>query len=574
MNRLHYTLLLVFLSVAIIFGNGCSSSGGDANSTTSLTSANDNPYPSPEDNYTGLRAGFGQVPILTVNDNVKGYWMAGFSIVRPVSGIHDSIYANAVVIDNGEKRLAIISLDAFSLRYEDTEYIRNAVQSLGIDNLMVHSVHNHQVPDNSGMWSFIGDWLNDILHFQIMESSVDIFSNILRAAAIQSVREASKNLVPADMYIGQVMDKDRLDVPDPSKVEISNDQDTAGIDQLQQPNELGVTRLRPPYIMDNGIRFAVFKTKDGKNVIGSIVNWDNHVETIWRINQMISADFVGYLRDALHERLGGNTVYITGNVGVITVPEYEPELFFNKGKNQFEEIDITPGVLYDGTLYYGSKSQKEATIDSPENFKKAWALGNAVADIIIDEVKYGNMELNADPAINVITEKFDIGFQNQKFLLARNVGILKREGHTADDGSSRTWTEMDLITIGDLWLLTIPGELYPEIAIGPIGVPENRDYNGTKKKSDGLFNKVLLPDVSSPVETLLRPMMQGKVNMMMNLGNDHLGYLIPKTEWNELEPYTYGYTHAPYGEENSLGPDAAKTICDEALILFRKANDK
>jgi hypothetical protein len=118
-------------------------------------------------------------------------------------------------------------------------------------------------------------------------------------------------------------------------------------------------------------------------------------------------------------------------------------------------------------------------------------------------------------------------------------------------------TELDVIRIGDLEILTIPGELYPEIADGGIESPEGADYP------------------SAPIEVPpLRSQMQGKLNMIVGLANDELGYIIPKSQWDKKPPYAYGRTKSPqYGEENSPGPDVAPTIHHEALALLKQFHD-
>jgi hypothetical protein len=50
--------------------------------------------------------------------------------------------------------------------------------------------------------------------------------------------------------------------------------------------------------------------------------------------------------------------------------------------------------------------------------------------------------------------------------------------------------------------------------------------------------------------------------MIVGLGNDELGYIIPKRQWDEKPPFTHGLTKAPYGEINSLGPDTAPIMCE------------
>ena len=40
----------------------------------------------------------------------------------------------------------------------------------------------------------------------------------------------------------------------------------------------------------------------------------------------------------------------------------------------------------------------------------------------------------------------------------------------------------------------------------------------------------------------------GDVNLMVNLANDAIGYIIPKSEWDNEAPWIYGATEETYGE--------------------------
>ncbi len=58
--------------------------------------------------------------------------------------------------------------------------------------------------------------------------------------------------------------------------------------------------------------------------------------------------------------------------------------------------------------------------------------------------------------------------------------------------------------------------------------------------------------------------------MLIGLGNDELGYFIPKRQWDEKPPFCYGLKKSQYGEENSVGPEAAPIICGVFKELVNK----
>jgi hypothetical protein len=50
--------------------------------------------------------------------------------------------------------------------------------------------------------------------------------------------------------------------------------------------------------------------------------------------------------------------------------------------------------------------------------------------------------------------------------------------------------------------------------------------------------------------------------MLFGLANDEIGYIIPKCQWDEKPPYTFGALKPWYGEVNSPGPDTAARIAE------------
>ena len=114
-------------------------------------------------------------------------------------------------------------------------------------------------------------------------------------------------------------------------------------------------------------------------------------------------------------------------------------------------------------------------------------------------------------------------------------------------------TEVNVIRICDLEILAVPGEIYPEIIDGGVEQPEGGDFG------------------IAPIETPgLRTMMRGKVNMVVGLANDEIGYIVPKSQWDVEAPFAYGREKAQYGEENSGGPETAPVVYHELVALMER----
>ena len=96
------------------------------------------------------------------------------------------------------------------------------------------------------------------------------------------------------------------------------------------------------------------------------------------------------------------------------------------------------------------------------------------------------------------------------------------------------------------------GEIYPEIING-----------GIERASGGDFD-------IEPVEVpSLRELMPGRLKFVFGLANDELGYIIPKSEWEEKPPYLYG-SKGVYGEVNSCGPDTGRLVHAALAELCRE----
>jgi hypothetical protein len=115
-------------------------------------------------------------------------------------------------------------------------------------------------------------------------------------------------------------------------------------------------------------------------------------------------------------------------------------------------------------------------------------------------------------------------------------------------------SEIDVVRIGEVEMLTLPGELYPEIGDGGIENPEGADFYP-------------LPPVEVP--PLRKEVMNGKMRMVIGLANDEIGYIIPKSQWDEKPPRAYD-PNGQYGEENSCGPGIAPLLHREAMGLLQR----
>ncbi|MDP3611618.1 MAG: hypothetical protein Q8R98_07185, partial [Rubrivivax sp.] len=67
-------------------------------------------------------------------------------------------------------------------------------------------------------------------------------------------------------------------------------------------------------------------------------------------------------------------------------------------------------------------------------------------------------------------------------------------------------------------------------------------------------------------------LLKAPVRMVVGLANDEIGYIIPKAQWDQQPPYTFGAAKQWYGEVNSVGPEAAPAIIEAIGALVRQPN--
>lgn len=419
---------------------------------------------------------------LNENGEFDATWIAGFHNRRPANGIHDSLWARTTVFDDGNSRIALVSLDAIGFFHDQVIEVRKRIPgNLGIDYCMIASTHVHEAPDLMGIWgeSPLKSGVND----EYMELVIN--------QTIKSVENAVSNLEAVTLHFSK------------------NDSDALHL----------VTDTRKPEIHDPGMYIIEAKNLEG-NTEGMLVSWADHPETLWSGNLLITSDFPHFFRKEIERQTGGTCIYFNGAIGGLITTH--PNL----------------SVEHPAT----GKSIKEAS------FEKAEAQGIQLANIAVKTMKESETSIS-NGKILLSAQTFTVPFQNTLFRLGAVAGILDR-------GMTGWWkirTEMAAFSIGPASFLTVPGEIYPEIVNGGIESPVGQDF-----KTD----PVELPS--------LRSVMPGQFKFVIGMANDELGYIIPKSEWDDEEPWLFNSEKELYGEENSLGPETAPIIHAKALELIEK----
>jgi hypothetical protein len=426
---------------------------------------------------------------LNGNGRFDAVWIAGFGKKRAANGIHDDLWARTMVIDDGTTRMAFVALDAIGFMHDDIVDVRNLIEEeAGITYAIVHSTHTHEAPDLLGLWGPT-----------VLKSGIDPeYMRYVKTQAAASVRHAVDAMRPAKLKFVQNLEDGGATVID----------------------------TRKPIVFDSGLRLIHATDRESGATLGTLVSWANHPETLWSGNLEITSDFPHYIRhyiengiyngdSLLYEGVGGTAVYINGAIGGLMTTR--------------PNVDITDPVT--GAVQQGA------------TFAKADAQGKELAILGLKALRGEGTTID-EGGISLYAKTLQLPLDNPLFRLGAFLGVLDRGMH----GWMHTRSEVSFFTLGPASFITVPGELYPEIANGGIEAPEGQDYP------------------TGPVEVPpLRELMQGRYQFLFGVSNDMIGYIIPKSEWDEEPPFLYGAGGSPYGEVNSMGPETA-TIVHAALV--------
>jgi hypothetical protein len=83
--------------------------------------------------------------------------------IQRSTGVHDDLYARALVLSDGRQEIAILSLDLIGMPFELADKIRDVISKrVGISTTLVHCTHNHSAPFTIP-WSVLGfRWLSGL----------------------------------------------------------------------------------------------------------------------------------------------------------------------------------------------------------------------------------------------------------------------------------------------------------------------------------------------------------------------------------------------------------------------------
>ena len=452
--------------------------------------------------------------------------LAGFSPYVPfrqrnrlAEGVHDPIWARALALRDGDgETLVLVAADLPGLGRKHTGPVRRrAARERGIpeSHVILHSTHTHSAPDASGYWSTLMGGHNRRYTMVLREqlyASIGMALDALRPATLKTA--TTTHVACQDVLSGAM--KTAADCRLPA-INNTIDDPSAAYDRFVLQRD-----LRDPVVGNTRIVAAELKAADTDETIATLVNWHNHPDTLGSGNRLLSSDYPHYLREYLERARGGIAVFVAGTVG-----------------NQMSGLRGTPVPLWDeegSRVVEVSPDGAERPVLVTDGWEKIRSTGYEIAHAAVTALDAA--EPLPAPDVAVATTWFDTPVDNAIHLLG--TWSVWHHDVEAPDRLRYRWpdcwgllgcvrAEVALIEIGDLSLLTAPGEIDPAYALGR---PESvADYGPD-------WGKWRFPAMAG-----VDHRMPGRHHGFIGSAQDYLSYLVPPADntgwWNFDHPNHY-----------------------------------
>ncbi len=476
--------------------------------------------------------GFGKASMVPENlkDGSKEYYTGGY-FTQKINGVYDDQSANAIAMhdNSGRGTVVSVSIDGVGVNNADVRTIRaeaeRKLSEQGVDSdivaINISATHCHTVIDTQGFG--LGPIITKIFHnilsflpFMKPIRSIDAdFYPVMIDATSDAIVEAYRNMEAGELYYFE----------------------TVGIGRSERNQNYMDDEY--DYIFNKRYNLegyqhviACFKfvpdNKDSKPTV--IANLGGHPTTINRETKLLSADYPHYMEEKINAA-GMNFAFIQGAQSPISV---------NKGGVKTQEIvdEVNAEIEADPRV---------------KDYEGAKMLGYEFARLIIEAQTETE---RVEPMLNVKMEELTIPMEYGLMHLGATSNLLGTttvKDKSAPSGYSII-SEVGYLEIGkDIVVLTVPGELIPQLVYGNV-VDKTQSYLGKDWELD------ITSDLIGEDKTVL----------VMGLCNDAIGYIVPDNDyapfiadslWNtELGEKLWGPAQHHYEEMLSMGSKTGSTV--------------
>ena len=362
-----------------------------------------------------LKAGAARVNITPyVGINLSGFG----GRTKGSAGVHDDLYAKAVVLDDGATKVAIVSCDLLNLDESSIASIREKAQgSMGIDgeSVLISTTHTHSGPLTSplrGFGKLDREWVS-----------------VLEKKIAGAILIADSELQEARIGAGK------------GHAEIN-------VNRREKRDDRIVLGVNPGGAIDYEV--GVIRIDDAERTpICIIVNYACHPVVLGGNNYLISADYPGYAMGLVEQVQWGDIVamFLNGTAGNLNPI----------GRGTFEEAERSGIIL-------GAEVVKAAqTIDTSPDLELRMAKEKV-------ELRSGELPSEDELEEIIIKRKNELGASGREYDSDREITLTWAQDALKmvklGKKSAIVPVEVQILRLGEIILAGIPGEVFVEIGLG------------------------------------------------------------------------------------------------------------
>ncbi len=375
-----------------------------------------------------LRAGTGQVDI----SPQEPLFLIGYPHVQRIStGIHDPLYATAMCLDDGERRTIAIVVDVLFVSSALVDACRCRIQErTGVphEHILISATHTHSAPVTCDILAMRGD--------PVVPEPDPVYMEYLAAGMVTAACQAVESLVPAELAVT-----------------------TATVDGV------GGNRLSPDAARDPEAGIVAVRGVDSGEMIAVQLFYSMHPTVMHEDSTLVSSDFPGYTRRHIEERFPSvRVLYHNGPCGNLS-PRYHV-----KGQTfaEAERLGRRLGGFVTGALaaLTDQDFEDELVVGGAQAYaqlmpRKFPSVEAARVDLLAARANYARLQRENAGHGPVRTAECVVFGAEEVVTMAQ----AQLDGTLAAVQDSHARAEVQVLRVGDTFIVGWPGELFVEYAL-------------------------------------------------------------------------------------------------------------
>lgn len=355
---------------------------------------------------SNLRAGAARVDITPPT----GIDLTGFVLRQnPNDGVRDPLFARALVLDDGDRQVAFLSCDLLGFDRELVHEIRDRVAlvtRIAAPQILVACTHTHGGPAT--------------MHLNGCGEIAPGYVESLLPRLVEAVVQAQANLQPATLALGSALS-------------------TTGVHNRRTPGD----------VVDPEVGLLSVSRGDNGAPLAVVVNYSCHPTSLNHSNRQVTADYPGLVCSRIEEATGATTLFLMGAIG-----------------------DVGPVTRGEETLVTIGNAVADAVLAAlpavtANEFERIETAGEEVALPLLplpDRAGWNNLRSGYETAaLAAEAEKNEGAAKIQWALLQWSERMFEK----MQDGElqSSVAAEIQLIRVGDVVIVGVPGEYFVELGL-------------------------------------------------------------------------------------------------------------